>query len=161
MAQFLQAKSSISLPLSSSTSLPPAPPANSKVELIDKNRVMCVTGNSIRTFGIFGTSSSTEVPDNFVFAPTDRGVSAFAFSRKAKRLAYSPRRLNPSITIQYYPEEEGCSRATLENGTELEYVSTVREVPRFVWYQRFVACSYKFPQILCICPPSTSICICS
>lgn len=104
MSSYLEAKASLSLPLSSSSSLPPGPLPLSKVSFISDTRIIASVGNALHVSKVLPGSSSG-LRNDWVFSETGRGFSAFAYSLKSKRLAYSPRRLNPDIEVVVFPEQ--------------------------------------------------------
>ncbi|GMH66945.1 hypothetical protein TrRE_jg1783, partial [Triparma retinervis] len=88
------------------------------VEFITDTKALTSSGNALIVSDLL--SPSSDAPDDFLFSNTGRGVSAFAYSLKYKRLAYSGRRLNPNIDIVKWPGE-GEAVCTIEGGTEIEY----------------------------------------
>ena len=111
MATYIEATSMFSIPFSPSSSLPPSPSPLSKVEFITDTKALTSSGNALIVSDIL--SPSSDAPDDFLFSNTGRGVSAFAYSLKYKRLAYSGRRLNPNIDIVKWPGE-GEAVCTIE-----------------------------------------------
>ena len=125
MSIYLEAKSSFAFPMNASSSLPPAPRTLAKTSFVSESRVMHATGNTLRVFQPFVDSTSEE---NFIYSETGRGVSAFSYSLKLKRLAFSSRRLNPEIVVREFPPAnaadppEASHILSITDGTELEYV---------------------------------------
>jgi len=109
MATYLEASCAFSIPLSPFSSLPPSPAPLSKVHFLTDTKALTSSGNALIVSELLGT---TDEPDEFLFSQTGRGVSAFAYSQKLKRAAYSARRLKPEISIVRWPgekEEKVCT----------------------------------------------------
>ena len=77
MAVYIEPETTLALPFSSTSSLPPAPLPNPKFAFINESKVIHCVGNALRTFqALSGTSASG---DDFIFAETGRGISTFAY----------------------------------------------------------------------------------
>jgi len=85
------------------------------LRMLDEETIMYNCGNSL----LF-VSSATGA-QNFLFNESNGGISAIASNWATRSIAYAPVENNPAIQIYTYPDKR--LKATLADGTDLEYAA--------------------------------------
>lgn len=99
--------------------------------LIDENSIIYPAGNSLQITPIFAPSSSSrEIPKTNTRFPvggmlkviecdSNLGLSCYCFNRRLRRIAYSPKKINPSIFVWSCQKHKMLCK--IEDGVKLEY----------------------------------------